>query len=198
MRTSIHSSAIRTSALALVIATGAAGRLRAQTMAGMDHSSHATGATSAANPAGQDAYAAIAAIVATLEADSTTDWSKVNIEALRQHLIVMNEVTLQARSTQSSVPGGARMDITGDGHVAESIRAMWRAHATTLAGVGLYRASVDDIPGGARVTVTAADPRDQKTVTKIRALGSSGLLTLGNHHAAHHLALARGEAMMHR
>ena len=167
-------------------------------MAGMDHSSHAAGATSVSSPAGQDAYATIAAIVAALESDSTTDWSKVNIEALRQHLIVMNEVRLHARSTQSSIPGGARMDVTGDGHVAESIRAMWHAHATMLAGMGPYRASVDDIPGGARVTVTAADPRDQKTVAKIRALGSSGLLTLGNHHASHHMALARGEPMMHQ
>jgi len=162
---------------------------------GMDHAGHSMGAAPSASPAGQDAYAAIAAIVAALEADSTTDWSKVNIEALRQHLIVMNEVTLRARSAQTPVPGGARMDVTGDGHVAESIRAMWHAHATMLGGMGPYRATVDDIPGGARVTVTATNPGDQKTVAKIRGLGATGLLTLGNHHAQHHIALARGESM---
>lgn len=167
---------------------------RAQSPAGMDHSSHMGSAPSAA-PAGQDAYAALAAIVAALEADSTTDWTKVNIEALRQHLIAMNDVTLGARSRQTDVPGGARMEVTGDGRVAESIRSMLHSHAKMLNGLGPYRSTVDDIPGGVRFTVTASDPRDTKTVAKIRGLGFSGLLTLGAHHAQHHLALARGQTM---
>lgn len=170
----------------------------AQTTGGMDHSTHTTGGPTTPAPIGQDAYATLAAIVAALEADSTTDWSKANIEALRQHLIVMNDVTLGARAQQSTVAGGARMDVTGDGRVAESIRAMLHAHAPMLESLGTYRATVDDIPGGARLTVTAANPKDERTAMKIRALGFSGLLTLGAHHAQHHLALARGEAMAHR
>ena len=168
----------------------------AQSSGGMDHTSH-MGNTASVAPAGQDAYAALAAIVAMLEADSTTDWTKVNIEALRQHLIAMNDVTLGARSRQTSVPGGARMDVTGDGRVAESIRAMLHPHAKMLNALGPYSTTVDDIPGGVRFTVTASDPRDQKTVAKIRGLGFSGLLTLGAHHAQHHLALARGHSVMH-
>ena len=180
-------------AVALVSATSVAA---AQTMAGMDHASHAAGAKTAA-PAGQDAYATIAAIVAQLEADSTTDWSKVNIEALRQHLIVMNDVTLHARAQQSNVPGGASMDVTGDGTVTSSIRTMLRAHAGMMDLMGPYRTTVTDIPGGVRFVVTASNPQDQATVAKIRGLGFAGLLTLGDHHAAHHLALARGQAMPH-
>ena len=177
----------------------AATALSALAQGGMDHSRHgAMAAGASAAPAGQDAYAAIAAIVAQLEADSTTDWSKVNIEALRQHLVVMNDVTLGARSAQVSVAGGARMDVTGDGRVAESIRAMLHAHAPQLERMSLYKATVVDIPRGARLTVTAADPSDAKTVAKIRGLGFMGLLTLGAHHAEHHLALARGEAMSHQ
>jgi hypothetical protein len=169
---------------------------QAQSAGGMDHSSHMGGAPALA-PAGQDAYAALAAVVAMLEADSTTDWAKVDIEALRQHLIAMNDVTLGARSRQSDVPGGARMEVTGDGRVAESIRAMLTPHAKMLSALGPYRATVDEIPGGVRFTVTASDPRDAKTVAKIRGLGFSGLLTLGAHHAQHHLALARGQSMVH-
>ena len=90
------------------------------------------------------------------------------------------------------------MDVTGEGRVAESIRAMLRAHAPELERMGLYRTTVEDIPRGARLTVTAADGRDAKTVAKIRALGFMGLLTLGAHHAEHHVALARGGAMSHR
>jgi len=90
------------------------------------------------------------------------------------------------------------MDVTGDGRVTASIRAMLHAHAPELDRMGLYKTAVEDIPGGARLTVTAADPADAKTVAKIRGLGFIGLLTLGAHHAQHHLALARGEAMSHR
>ena len=43
---------------------------------------------------GQGAFAAIQEIVEILAADPKTDWSKVNIDALRQHLIDMNNVTL--------------------------------------------------------------------------------------------------------
>ena len=170
----------------------------AQNASAMDHASHAAASSAGVIPPGQAAYATMAAIVAMLEADSTTDWSKVNIEALRQHLIVMNEVTIGARTRQTSVPGGASMDVTGDGHVAESIRTMLRNHSAMLAMEGPYRASVDDIPGGVRWVVTAANPGDAKTVAKIRGLGFAGLLTLGDHHTPHHIALARGEPMMHR
>ena len=52
-------------------------------------------ATAPAQP-GQGAFAAIQEIVGILEADSSTDWSKVNIEALRQHLIDMDNVTLRS------------------------------------------------------------------------------------------------------
>jgi len=171
---------------------------QAQTGGAADHSSHAASNPASAIPAGQAAYATMAAIVAMLEADSTTDWSKVNIEALRQHLIVMNEVTLGARARQTSVAGGAAMEVTGDGHVAESIRTMLRNHSMMVAMMGPYRTSVDDIPGGVQWTVTAANAGDAKTVAKIRGLGFAGLLTLGDHHTPHHIALARGEPMMHR
>ena len=195
MRKTVYLTAA-TSLLVAAIAPAA----RAQSKGGMDHSSHAAmmGGAAASMPAGQDAFAAIAAVVATLEADSTTDWSRVNIEALRQHLVVMNDVTLGAHTVQSPVDAGARMDVTGDGRVAQSVRAMLHAHARELEAMGTYRATVEDIPSGARLTVTAANPQDTATVTKIRGLGFIGLLTLGDHHAEHHMALARGTAMTHR
>src|SRR5690348_15857413 len=48
---------------------------------------------------GQDAFGAIAEVVQILDADPKTDWSKVNLERLRQHLIDMNEVVLRAQVT---------------------------------------------------------------------------------------------------
>jgi propanediol dehydratase small subunit len=187
--------------VAVTLTTGvfAATSAWAQSTGSMDHASHAamTGAAASA-PAGQDAFATLSAVIAALEADSTTDWSRVNVEALRQHLIVMNDVTLGARVTQSNVARGAEMTVTGDGRIAQSIRAMLHAHAPQLEKMGTYQANVTDIPGGARLTVTASDASDTATVARIRALGFIGLLTLGNHHAQHHMALARGEPMDHR
>src|SRR5512146_836108 len=49
---------------------------------------------------GQAAFGAISEIVRMLEADSTTDWSRVNIEALRQHLIDMDDVIMHAAVVQ--------------------------------------------------------------------------------------------------
>ena len=53
----------------------------------------------------QDAFGAIQEIVRTLDADPNTDWSKVDLEALRQHLIDMNEVTLRADAAPKQIDG---------------------------------------------------------------------------------------------
>ncbi len=44
-----------------------------------------------------------------------------------------------------------------------------------------------EIPGGAALVVTGSDP------DRIRALGFIGVMTVGMHHQAHHLALASGQ-----
>ena len=78
---------------------------------------HGTPARAGSMPteAGQGAFAAIQEIVAILEADPNTDWSKVDIDALRQHLVDMNAVTLEAKVANAPVEGGLRFDVTGDG-----------------------------------------------------------------------------------
>jgi len=66
---------------------------------------------------GQAAFAAIQEIVEILLADPKTDWSKVNIDALRQHLIDMNNMTLAANVKNEAVDGGMRFEVTGEGPV---------------------------------------------------------------------------------
>lgn len=163
---------------------------------GMTHPSSAP-ASRVPTLAGQDAYGAIAEIVAILEADSTTDWSRVNLEVLRQHLIDMNAVTLGALVRQREVPGGIEVDVTGEGRVEGSIRRMVAAHTPMLDGMPDYVATGTEIPGGARFTVRAGNAADARAVAKVRGLGFIGLLTVGAHHAPHHLSLARGELMAH-
>ena len=102
---------------------------------------------------GQGAFAAISEIIRLLEADSTTDWSRVNLERLRLHLIDMDLVTLRSTVTSTNVAGGAQF------------------------------------------TVTAPNASDTKAIAHIRALGFIGLMASGDHHPAHHIMLARGDAM---
>ena len=141
---------------------------------------------------GQDAFGAIAEVRRALEADSSTDWSKVNLEALRQHLIDMHEVTLRSVVRQEAVPDGARFTVEGQGRTLEAIRRMTRAHSTMVGDEGAYRVTTEELASGVRLTVLAADPADATSVAKIRGLGFIGFLTIGDHHGPHHLALARG------
>ena len=81
---------------------------------------------------GQDAFGAIQEVARILEADPATDWNKVNLERLRQHLIDMNEVTLRSEVKAVTVPGGLAMDVTGAARVEEAIRGMVVPHAKEL------------------------------------------------------------------
>jgi hypothetical protein len=144
---------------------------------------------------GQDAFGAIAEIVRILEADPATDWTKVDIERLRQHLIDMNEVVLRSAVRQVPVPGGLAMEITGTGRTEQAIRAMVVPHAAELDRMPSFAARTETLPGGVRLTVIAKRPDDAKLVARIRGLGFAGLITQGAHHQPHHLAMARGEAL---
>ena len=143
-------------------------------------------------PAGQDAFAALQKIVDILEADPATDWSKVDLERLRQHLIDMNEVVLHAAVRATPVPGGLAMEITGSGRTAQSVRAMVVPHAGELDRMPAWSAKTESLRDGVRLTVIARDASDAKAVAKIRGLGFAGLLVQGGHHGPHHLAMATG------
>lgn len=143
--------------------------------------------------AGQAAYATIAAIVRQLDADPDTDWSRVDVEALRQHLIDMDRVVMEAVVETSDVPSGARFDVRGVGPAAASIQRMTMAHARALEGGGQYAAVATTTDHGAILEVTALDG-SVETTAKIRGLGFAGLLTIDDHHARHHRMLAAGAA----
>jgi hypothetical protein len=143
---------------------------------------------------GQDAFGAIQEIVRILEADPGTDWSKVNLERLRQHLIDMNDVTLRSDVRATPVSGGLAMDVTGAGRTEGAIRRMVGPHTLELNAMPQWSANTEPIPGGLRLTVVAKNPDDAETVARIRGLGFIGLLVQGGHHQPHHLAMARGEA----
>lgn len=141
---------------------------------------------------GQAAFSALAEVVRLLDADPRTDWSKVNIEALRQHLIDMDEVTMRAAVRAEEIAGGAVFIVTGTGRTLDAIRRMTMSRAATGTPDGAVRMSVVEIPGGVRFTALAGAPADARAVARIRGLGFIGVVAIGDHHAPHHLGIANG------
>ncbi|MDF1777851.1 MAG: hypothetical protein P1V13_17615 [Rhizobiaceae bacterium] len=152
---------------------------------------HSAEGMSAETPveAGQSAFASIAEIVAILARDPDTDWSKVNISALREHLVDMNALTLDARVVQTSSEDEIVFTITGTGQTLRAIHAMVPAHSAQLDQITDWQVTAKTTPSGAIMTLSAADAVER---TKIESLGFFGVMAIGAHHQAHHLAMARG------
>src|SRR3954470_10919866 len=103
-------------------------------MSGMTHQAVGNGSL---HETGQSAFAAIAEATAALEADPNTDWSRVDVEALRDHLVDMDNVTMRSNVVSQPVPGGARFEVTSsDPRVRPSIARMIRMHAAMANGEG--------------------------------------------------------------
>jgi hypothetical protein len=142
---------------------------------------------------GQAALGAIQEIVEKLQADPQTDWSKVDVDALRQHLIDMDEVTMRATAQKESIENGLRIKVIGSDRTLEAIQRMVPDHARDMDGMYGWAVRTSALPNGVELTVTASNPAD---VQKIRALGFMGMMVQGGHHQMHHLGMAKGE-MMH-
>ena len=157
--------------------------------AGMDHNAHSAGMTAIEiTEPGQSAFAAIEQIALALEMDPRTDWSKVDIAGLREHLRDMDMVFTDAEATGEAVVSGMRFTVTGDGRVREAIRNMAIAHAGVMDGVDGWGYAAAEHPNGATMTITVP-PFD---IPRLRALGFFGVMATGMHHQDHHFAVATG------
>lgn len=140
---------------------------------------------------GQSAFVAIAEVVATLEADPNTDWSKVNIDILRQHLQDMDRVTIDSIAVAEEVEGGMRFTVTGSDIVAPSIERMVLGHASIMDGVDGWAYNGEIVANGAEMTVLVPEA----DLAKLKGIGFYGLLAAGPHHQPHHWAMANGLGM---
>jgi hypothetical protein len=179
----------RLAAAIAILAVAASGLALAQTMPGHRGGLHDAAGAVPAMP-GQDAFGAIQEIVRILEADPGTDWSKVDLAALRDHLVDMNKMTLEATANERPVDHGLAIAVTGSGRTLDAIRGMVPAQARELDRLRDWKATAEMLPDGALLTVTSADSSE---VAHIRGLGFIGLLASGLHHQRHHLAIAMGE-----
>jgi hypothetical protein len=143
---------------------------------------------------GQAAFATIQEVVSVLDANPNTDWSKVDINSLRRHLVDMNNLTLYAEVTAIPAESGVGFMVTGTGPVRESIRRMIKAHAETMSGTDGMTFSAEDHPEGAVMVITVENPAD---LPRLKGLGFFGIMTQGMHHQAHHLMIAAGRVPHH-
>jgi hypothetical protein len=153
------------------------------------HGSMQSGAVKSPTMPGQDAFGTIQEIVQILESDPKTDWSKVKLEALRQHLIDMNEVTLHAAAVQRDLDNGIEITVTGKGRTADAIKRMLPAHANELREIG-WNAKSEELPNGVKLTIMVSETQP---LTKLKALGFMGIMVQGSHHQPHHLMMALGQ-----
>lgn len=138
---------------------------------------------------GQSAFAAIAEIVSLLESDPNTDWSTVNISALREHLVDMNLLTLNSHVVTSIEQQQVTFTITGSKNTLRAIQTMVPAHARALVNITPWTLTTLLKENGVVLTITSKEPQ---AIQKISALGFFGIMSIGAHHQQHHLAMALG------
>lgn len=162
----------------------------------MDHSQHMkmmehAGKTAAVpTEAGQAGFAAIAEIVRLLSDNPDTDWSKVNINALREHLLDMDRLVKGAEVQEQVIENGMRFNVTGKDVVLRAIQNMVPAHTAELSKMPEYTATTETIDNGVAMIITG---KDDKTALKIKGLGFFGLMATGSHHQPHHFSMATGQ-----
>jgi len=139
---------------------------------------------------GQSAFAALSEVVQRLEADPATDWSAVELDALRAHLVDMDLVATGAQATVTKIAGGIRAVATGNGPVLGALRRMVPAHVVQLRQDHSWTVVSAERDDAIILEVTSRDP---KVTARIEGLGFFGLMASQDHHRAHHLAIATGK-----
>jgi len=140
---------------------------------------------------GQSVFGAVQEAIRRLEADSTTDWSQVNVDRLRQHLIDMHHVALNvAVENKTPIDRGVRLRVRPTTEPARaSLDRVLDAHPHMLKQETGWTMAVKEQGDAYVVRVTTDDPDE---TAKIRALGYMGLLAYGQHHQRHHWHLVQG------
>jgi len=181
---------LRTIAVTLLLgATAISSAGFAQTA--IDHS--AMRGNSAAMPLtepGQGAFAALSEVVALLRSNPNTNWAAVDINGLRSHLVDMDNLVTLTEVVASQIDGGIEMRISLGGKGGGAAARMVPAHGPVLAAETGWSSNVSRDADALIWRVT-----DPDSAAIIRALGFYGLMAVGDHHRAHHLRLAKGEAI---
>lgn len=140
---------------------------------------------------GQSVFGAVQEATRRLEADSTTDWSEVDMEALRQHLLDMERVAMHVTVEEKTpTESGVQLRVRPTQDAARaSLDRVLDAHPHLLRQETGWTMTVTEDGDAYILRVTTSDSQE---VDKIRGLGYIGLLAYGQHHQRHHWHLVRG------
>lgn len=144
---------------------------------------------------GNDIFGTIQEVVQKLEASSNTDWSQVDLEALRQHLLDMKAFTeeVEVLSTDQ-IEKGTKITVRPRSERAvQALKKLFQMHPTMLKKEKGW--NMNAIQNGDHWIITCTTSNESE-VEKIRALGYIGLLAEGAHHQLHHWMIATGQMKM--
>ena len=155
------------------------------------HKGHHSSHMPRLSEAGNDAFGTIQEIIARLRANPKTDWSKVNLEALRQHLVDMRNFTLEVTVLkQKRIKLGLSILLKPNNpHVAASLERVFSAHPAQFKKETGWTMTTARKNGNYVLTVTAKTKAD---ALKIQGLGFIGVMAWGKHHQPHHWMIATG------
>jgi hypothetical protein len=206
MKTKLLITLVSASTFAVTIATSHALKpttlsVDQSTHTNMDHNTHMmqepaeTGVsrvfTSPLTEPGNDVFATLQEAVNQLLQDDSTDWEKVDLESLRQHLIDMENFTVNVQViSKSDVEQGVQVIIEpSTTQAADSLDRALSAHPAVLEQETGWSMVSENSGKRYEIQITSTNSDD---VMKIRALGYIVIMTMGNHHQPHHWAMASG------
>ena len=161
------------------------------------HSQHQSRTVSGGlTESGTDMFATIQEVIGKLEADSDTDWSKVNLEALRQHLRDMFEFSYNVDViSQQPIEHGVKIVVKPVTVRAEqALDKVLAAHPMMLKMETGWDMQSSKANGEYQIIASTTKASE---IDKIRGLGYIGLLAIGNHHQPHHWAMTKGKNPHH-
>ena len=140
---------------------------------------------------GTDPFAVMQEAIIALEADPNTNWEKVNIEALRLHLVEMQDMTINVDVKQQHIDNGFQAVVMPTtNRSVKSLTRVLSGHPAQMKAETGWDMQVQNNDGVFTLTVTTDNAKD---IAKIRGLGYIGVMAYGNHHQPHHWAMASGD-----
>ncbi len=141
--------------------------------------------------AGNAIFGTIQETIKMLDADPNTDWTKVDLEGLRQHLVDMENFTSGVDVlSQKKIEKGAEIVIRAKSEEAHhSLERALKAHPSMMESETGWTMGVKQNKERFTLTIETQKPDE---VARLRALGYIGVMALGDHHQVHHWMMASG------
>lgn len=138
---------------------------------------------------GNDVFGAIQQVIKQLEQNPNTDWSQVDLEALRQHLLDMKAFTEEVEVlSQTPIDQGIEIHVKPQSEQAvKALTNVLSKHPSMLKSEMGWNMSAIQKDDQWVITCTTEKASE---VDKIRGLGYIGLLAAGAHHQLHHWMIA--------